>query len=139
MNPLSDPVIVAAIAEAWRDSTADNPDTRHEEGGYIVQNPDGTLTLERWPSGEQFQIVPPALDSNNCYNGRMVVATFHTHPNPPVDESGRKWDQAPGAADKRWHHRRNLRGFVISAAQVFEITPDGNVVVIGKREEVLKP
>ncbi len=139
MEPLSNPLVIAELDRAWKDSDAQTAGKRHEEGGYILMNSDGSLTVERWPHGEQFRIIPPPLDANNCYNGFAVVATFHTHPNPILDETGRKWEQAPGTADKRLHQRQNLRGFVISSAHVFQIDADGSVTVIGTRNEVLKP
>lgn len=66
-----------------------------------------------------------------------VIATFHTHPNPPVDESGREWGQDPSASDRRWHRRRKLRGFVVSRMFVYEIDVAGRVSVAGNRDEVL--
>lgn len=137
MDPLADPVVKAEIVRAWRDSQADDPINRHEEGGYIVLNPDGTMAVERWPHGEQWRIVPPPLDTMNRYNGKMVVAAFHTHPNPPSDEDGREWDQAPSASDRRWHGRRRLPGFVISESLIYEIDVDARVSILGNREEVL--
>ena len=62
--------------------------SRHEEGGYIVLNADGSFGVERWPRGEQSGIMPPPLGRDNRYKGREVVAAFHTHPNPAIDETG---------------------------------------------------
>ena len=109
------------MSRAWDESQSDDPDARHEEGGYIVQTPEGALVVERGPLGDKARIYPPPLDGNNCYNGRTVVATFHTHPNPAVDEGGQEWEQSPSVADGRWHERRNLGGFVISRMFVYEI------------------
>jgi hypothetical protein len=81
--------------------------------------------------------VPPPLDANNCYNEKPVVAAFHTHPNPPVDEVGREWEQGPSESDRRWHRERNLRGFVVSLMLVYEIDENASVSVVGKRDEVL--
>jgi hypothetical protein len=129
--------ILAEMKRAWRESRAEDPKQRHEEGGYILLNADGSYTVERWPRGEQFRIAPPPLDINGCYNGTQVIAVFHTHPNPPIDEAGREWEQGPSEADRRWHVRRRLRGFVISATSVYEIAVDGTATVVGKRDEVL--
>jgi hypothetical protein len=68
-----------------------------------------------------------------------VLATFHTHPNPPIDERGRAWKQEPGESDRRWHQCRGLRGFVVSDALVYEIDLNGNVRTVGRRDEVLSP
>lgn len=100
-------------------------------------NPDHSYAIERWARGEQSRIVPPALDADNCYNMRRVVAAFHTHPNPPVDEAGAEWEQGPSESDRRWHGRRKLRGFVVSQMFIYEIDANANVSAIGKRDEVL--
>jgi hypothetical protein len=136
LNALIHPAVAMAIRRAWLDSHAAVPTSRHEEGGYIVQNSDGSYGVDRWPRGERSQIVPPPLDPDNRYNGRIVMAAFHTHPNPPVDESGSIWDQRPSESDRRWHVRRKLRGIVVSGEVVFEIDLDGTVSVLGKRLEM---
>src|SRR5688572_30379006 len=102
------------MSRAWHESRADDPLERHEEGGYIVLNADGSHAVERWPRGGQSGITPPSLNADGRYNGKLVVAAFHTHPNPGVDEAGRLWEQEPSRSDRRWHARRKLRGFVIS-------------------------
>lgn len=137
VDPLADPAVIAGMARAWDESQPDEAAGRHEEGGYIVLNPDHSCDIERWPRGDQCRIVPPPLDANNCYNGRTVVAAFHTHPNPPIDEMGREWEQCPSQSDRRWHERRRLRGFVISRTLVYEIAADARVSVVGRRDEVL--
>jgi hypothetical protein len=139
MEPLTDPSICAELDRAWRESQPDAPTYRHEEGGYIVQNDDNSYSIERWPRGGQSRIMPPPLDANNCYNGRAVIATFHTHPHPPIDEMGREWEQRPSESDRRWHERRRVHGIVISRELVFEIDANGTVSVLGKRREVLRP
>lgn len=139
MDLLSNPTILAALERAWRDSKPADTADRHEEGGYIVVSSGGPHRVERWSAGERGQMAPPLLDPDNGYNGGVVVATFHTHSNPPVDELGREWDQAPGQSDVRWHRRRNLRGIVVGWEYIYEILSNGNVQVVGKREEVLKP
>jgi hypothetical protein len=78
------------------------------------------------------------MDSNGCYNGKLVVAAFHTHPNPPLDEAGREWSQGPSEADRRWHGRRKLPGIVVSQMFVYEIDGNISVRIIGRRVEVLK-
>jgi len=97
----NDPVVKAAIQAAWEDSSADNATTRHEEGGWIYEDADGNLSVQRWPSGNRSSIdapppTPPA--------GSQVVGEFHTHPNwqPPdgKDEDGKTWKQGPSDSDK---------------------------------------
>jgi hypothetical protein len=137
LDPLSIRAILDEISQAWRDSLADDPDLRHEEGGYIMLEADLSYAVARWPRGEQSRIRPPAMDADSCYNGRPVMASFHTHPNPPIDEAGREWEQGPSASDRRWHERRNLRGYVVSQLQVYEISGRGRVSIVGRRDEVL--
>jgi hypothetical protein len=103
----------------------------------VVLNPDLSYGVERWRRGGQFRIVPPSLDVNGCYNGRLVVAAFHTHPNPSIDETGREWEQGPSESDRRWHVRRKLRGYVVSRTVVYEIDVNAVVSVVGRRDEVL--
>jgi hypothetical protein len=139
LDPLKNPAILAEMNRAWRESQADDPMHRHEEGGYIVLNADSSHGIERWTRGGQSQIMPPALDANNCYNGKVVVAAFHTHPNPARDETGQEWEQGPSESDRGWHGRRKLRGFVIGWMLVYEIGVNAAISVIGKRDEVLGP
>jgi YD repeat-containing protein len=97
----NDPVVKAAIDAAWADSNADNTTTRHEEGGWIYEDADGNLSVQRWPAGNRSSIDPcPAMPPP----GGQVVGEFHTHPNwhPPdgKDEAGKEWKQGPSEADK---------------------------------------
>jgi hypothetical protein len=137
MDAIANPLIKSELRRAWQQSLEDDPINRHEERGYIVLNPDSSLAVERWPRGEQSRIVPPLLAADNRYNGKPVVAAFHTHPNPSVDEEGRLWEQAPSPSDRRWHGRRKLRGYVISGSHVYAVDANGSVSVLGKRDEVL--
>ena len=136
MNPLAFPTVRAAMNAAWVDSQPNSRVNRHEEGGYVV-HADGGLEVHRWQRGEQSQLTPPPLDADHCYNGKVAIAAFHTHPNPPIDEIGEEWEQTPSKSDRRWHQRRKLRGFVISRSLVYEIDVLGNVYVVGAREKVL--
>jgi hypothetical protein len=137
LSPLSDPTIRAALSAAWADSQPGSPSSRHEEGGYILSRADGSFEVVRWFHGDKSRLVPPSLDANRCYNGLIAVAAFHTHPNPPLDESNAEWEQAPSTTDRRWHQRQALPGFVISRDLVYEIDAAGKVSVLGAREEVL--
>ena len=97
----NDPAVKAAMEAAWADSSADNATTRHEEGGWIYEDADGNLTVERWPAGNRSSIdpLPPSPPP-----GGKVVGEFHTHPNwhPPdgKDEAGTKWKQGPSDEDE---------------------------------------
>jgi YD repeat-containing protein len=97
----NNPAVKAAMDAAWADSNADNATTRHEEGGWIYEDADGNLTVQRWPAGNRSSIdaSPPAPPP-----GGQVVGEFHTHPNwhPPdgKDEAGTEWNKGPSDADK---------------------------------------
>ena len=137
MNLLSAPAIISELLHAWRDSYPENPSNRHEEGGYIAINSTGELVVSRWPRGERSRITPPTLASDNRYNGLVVIAAFHTHPNPPIDEAGREWEQGPSESDRRWHMRHELQGFVVSRSLIYRIEATGMISVVGKHVEVL--
>jgi hypothetical protein len=90
---LNEPVVQQALDDAWQDSLPADPARRHEEGGWIFMNPTTREVLScRAPAGEQSLLdvsAPPVVA------GAVVVATFHTHPNP----SAEGWDPGPSSAD----------------------------------------
>jgi hypothetical protein len=90
--------------QAWKDSNpSDNNDPKtHEQGGWIKKKLFGKLNLERWPGGDQAQMIPPAKPRN-------AIMTFHTHPN-----YGPEWVQGPSDADKRFAGYVGVGGFVIN-------------------------
>lgn len=74
------------MEEAWEDSQPDDPNRRHEEGGFITRDQNGILHVRRWPPGTKYKIRVPTAEKVNdkpFYNGEEVVGEFHTHPNPP--------------------------------------------------------
>jgi hypothetical protein len=77
---LGDPIVRRALDAAWADSLPTDDVRRHEEGGWIYADiVTGALAVERAPAGGQASLdlsTPPIL------LGRLVVGTFHTHPNP---------------------------------------------------------
>jgi hypothetical protein len=90
---LNELVVQEALEEAWKDSLPDDPALRHEEGGWIyIVVTTGALLVRRAAPGTQTILdlsVPPTVAD------AMVVATFHTHPNP----SAEGWQTGPSAAD----------------------------------------
>jgi hypothetical protein len=147
LNPIDDPKVKAAMRKAWENSQADDPDNRHEEGGYIVKNADGGYGVESWPRGKGASIAPPPRDKDGKYNGKEVVGEFHTHPNPPVDEKGKKWNQ--GGHEGDWDGIKDEKypgdSYIISKDSVWKVSPDGqptrdktgNEVPYGSRQDVL--
>jgi hypothetical protein len=146
-SPLHDPDVQRGMREAWNDSQAGDPAKRHEEGGYIVREADGTYGVERWPRGQGASIAPPPRDSNGKYNGKEVVGEFHTHPNPPVDENGKKWKQGGHEGDWNGIAAEKYPGdsYIISRDNVWGVSPggqpnrdsSGNEVPLGKREDII--
>ncbi|HVC97655.1 MAG TPA: Mov34/MPN/PAD-1 family protein [Pirellulales bacterium] len=90
---LNEPVVQQALEQAWNDSLPGDPLRRHEEGGWIYKdNTTGNLVVRRASAGAQASLdlsAPPMVP------GAVVVATFHTHPNP----SAEGWEPGPSSAD----------------------------------------
>jgi len=90
---LVDPTVRAALEDAWNASMADDPANRHEEGGWLyIDVTSGAKQVRRAVPGGQSQL---DLDSPPMVPGCVVVATFHTHPNPTSEG----WDPGPSDAD----------------------------------------
>lgn len=120
------------MKQAWFDSEP-NVSGGHEEGGFIVADDFGILSVIRWEKGTQNEIILPP--HGNCFaNGKDIVASFHTHPN-----TGEDFQQEPSLTDIRAvRDDFDLKGefylgeFVISQENVYLIEPSGFVGVIGK-------
>jgi hypothetical protein len=110
----ADPTVKAALEDAWAASQAGNKTTRHEEGGWILEDMAGNLTVVPWASGNRDGITPGATPPPPP--GGRVVGHYHTHPNPPTDEDGNQWEQGPSEADKNFADNRNLPGIVVNGA-----------------------
>ncbi|MBU4225464.1 MAG: Mov34/MPN/PAD-1 family protein [Chloroflexi bacterium] len=124
---LFNPIVQTDLQQAWADS---NPGATggHEEGGFVIKDQDGNLSVIRWPQGLQDVIgVPPHA---NCRVDELeIVATFHTHPN-----TGSDYLQEPSETDKRAvRDDPDLKAseyageFVISQAIIYLVTPAGQV------------
>ena len=133
---LNDPIVRAALKQAWQDS---QPGVigGHEEGGFILRDSTGNLNVVRWSKGAQDTIILPPRP--NCkIGGDDIVATFHTHPN-----TGSDYLQEPSETDKRAvRDDPDLKGaayegeFVISQAVIYLITPNGQVREIGNAQGI---
>ena len=134
---LRDPIVRTTLARAWGQSKP-GVEGGHEEGGFVVLDPDESLSVEPWPAGERGSIAVP--EHAGCvFKGMAIVATFHTHPN-----TGPDYLQQPGESDKRGvRDDENLKGpiyvgeFVISNEMVYLITPSGTIRELSKRIELL--
>jgi hypothetical protein len=92
---VNDPVVRAALEQAWLDSVADDPQLRHEEGGWIYMDlSNGALSIRRAAGGAEADI---DLTSPPAVAGAVVVGKFHTHPNPRIEG----WYTGP-SPDDRW-------------------------------------
>lgn len=90
---LNHPTIQRALEAAWVDSLPGDPLNRHEEGGWVyVDTTTGAMTIRRAPTGAQAML---DLNTPPIVPGSVVVATFHTHPNP----SAEGWQPGPSTAD----------------------------------------
>jgi hypothetical protein len=92
---LADPIVRQALNDAWRDSLPADPLRRHEEGGWgYMDIATGVVSIHRAPAGARAVL---NLNHPPVVQGSVVVATFHTHPNP----SAEGWDPGPSPADVR--------------------------------------
>lgn len=134
---LNDPVIRAALKEAWLDSQP-GISGGHEEGGFILLDETGKIRVMRWPKGEQDTILIPPHSSCQI-DGSEIVATFHIHPN-----TGPDYLQEPSDTDVRAvRDDSHLKGskyegeLVISAELVYLVTPASGVRELGATLEIL--
>ncbi|MBI5650841.1 MAG: hypothetical protein HZC40_10430 [Chloroflexi bacterium] len=134
---LDDPDIRKALEQAWHDSQPGIVGG-HEEGGFILRDATGTLSVVRWQTGAQDTIIVPPHP--NCkIGGNDILATFHTHPNT-ADE----YLQEPSETDRRaMRDDPDLKGrfyegeFVISQETIYLIAPNGQVSEAGRTREIL--
>ena len=92
---LDSEVVITALEDAWIDSRADHPEFRREQGGWIFVNlTSGELFAVRAHSEFQSEL---ELFEAPSVAGSMVVATYHTHPNP----SSAGWYPGPSNHDAR--------------------------------------
>lgn len=134
---LNNSVVRTALKHAWEDS---NPGVTggHEEGGFILQDSAGNLSIARWTTGNQSSISLP--EHSKCkIGGDDIVASFHTHPN-----TGDDYLQEPSETDKRAvRGDPDLKGefyvgeFVISQATIYLIEPNGQVSEVANRSILL--
>jgi hypothetical protein len=137
MGVLSDQGVVEAFRRAWHES---KPGTigGHEEGGFVVKNADGALTVVRWPRGVLDRIEVPEHPGGQ-FQGTVIIATFHTHPN-----TGPEYQQEPSLTDVRAVRddpdlrRAEYEGeYVISQDIMYGILPGGEIEAVGQTTVLL--
>lgn len=111
-------VVQQALDKAWLDSLPGDALGRHEEGGWIYCNPtSGEIVVKRAPQGGQAAIdlsQPPIL------SGLMVVAKFHTHPNP----SAEGWNPGPSPGDQLVDSRHGVPDLIRADNGLYVSGPD---------------
>lgn len=116
---LNDPTVQAAFAAAWADSFPDDPQMRHEEGGFIYYNPIvKTIAIRRTRPGRRSELdlsSPPVVQ--DCY----LVGIYHTHPTL----IGFMPD--PSSDDHKLADEAGIPFFTISEEQVYVIGPTQRV------------
>jgi len=129
---LNNLVVRTVLRQAWEDSQP-GLTGGHEEGGFILRDSDGNLSVERWPHGQQGSITVPSHPGCRI-NDQDIVATFHTHPN-----TGGDYLQEPGETDKRaMRDDPHLKAvfyegeFVISAQSIYRIAPTEQVSEVAR-------
>ena len=135
VSALNELAVRAALKQAWKDCQP-GVTGGHEEGGFILRDREGNLSIARWPKGAQNDILVPPHP--NCKIGESdIVATFHTHPN-----TGSDYLQEPSETDRRAvRDNHNLKGafyegeLVISQNSIFLVAPDGQVSEVGITNE----
>jgi hypothetical protein len=133
---MNNPAVRTALKQAWQESKP-GVSGGHEEGGFILRDAAGNLSVARWPKGAQDTIILPPRP--NCrISGKDIVASFHTHPN-----TGSDYLQEPSETDKRAvRDDPDLKGafyvgeLVISTDKVYLITPNGQVSEIENRRDI---
>jgi uncharacterized Zn-binding protein involved in type VI secretion len=130
--------VKAGMKSAWENSNSDSFVGRHEEGGFIVRNPDGTLSAEPCPPGTRSGYQYPTPEPGMTYNGKPIEGTYHTHPNPKVDALGRAHRQGPSPQDVELAKQCPGDSYVVSDDNVYRVGPDGNTTLVGPRDEVLR-
>jgi len=137
MSLWNDENVRAWLRQAWQDSRPGTNDAR-EQGGFVLQDADGFLSVERWPRGEQDRIVvPPHMGGRRT--GKRIVATFHTHPN-----AGDEYEQEPSLTDIRavrddpdLQHAEYEGELVIATENLYRIRPDGSVEIAERTDDFL--
>jgi hypothetical protein len=90
---VKDPTVLQALEDAWHDSLPNDKQLRHEEGGWVYSDTaTGTNTIRLAAAGKQADL---HLDFPPLIVGSVIVATFHTHPNPTSEG----WETGPSSDD----------------------------------------
>jgi hypothetical protein len=126
-----------ALRQAWDESSPGSYEA-HEEGGFLLRSADGSIVIERWPVGLKKRIFVPEHPGGRRY-GLVIVATFHTHPNPNrayIQEPSRN-DVLAVRNDPELSHPEYEGELVIATEFTYLIRRTGQVETIGRTGELL--
>ncbi len=135
---LENRTILFELKQAWLDSVP-GISGGHEEGGFIVADDFAVLSVVRWTKGTNNEIILPP--HRNCLiDGKVIVASFHTHPN-----TGDDFQQEPSLTDVRAvRDDFDLKGefylgeFVISQENIYLIESSGQFNIFGNTKEIFE-
>src|SRR5262245_3470930 len=114
---MNDAIVRQALEDAWTDSLTDDPNRRHEEGGWIYLNVAGQISIQRAVSGEQALLDlsnPPSIPDS------FIVGKFHTHPNPSTEG----WEPRPSETDQRTDARHGVPDLIRADDGIHVSGPD---------------
>lgn len=115
---LANPVVQQALQDAWADSQPHDPARRHEEGGWVYMDvSSGKVSIRRSRSGIQDRI---DLGQPEIVLMSVVVAKFHTHPNPTSEG----WNPEPSALDEYYDDLHGVPDLIVSDSGTFVSGPD---------------
>ncbi len=108
---VSDSNIRTEVMRAWQESM-DGQKMVHEQGGWIVKDEQGRLSVQRWPIGSPGSIAPTPQPSN-------AMGHFHTHPYA-ADET---LIHLPSPRDIDFTERHHIPGFIVDRQSILRIDP----------------
>ncbi|WDE02473.1 carboxypeptidase-like regulatory domain-containing protein [Thalassomonas actiniarum] len=132
-DPLKNNDLRQAFRDAWTNSNPggglaeDNPG-RHEQGGWIVQHPDGSITIDPWPLGDGDSITPGPQPAG-------TIGGFHTHPNTDASI----YAQEPSQGDIDTTIPQGVPCYIISNDRIYRVNVDGTVDDLGSRGDLTSP
>lgn len=138
MKALEYPQVREATFRAWEESFP-GTNQAHEEGGFVLRLQDGSFGIERWPRGDQDEIVVPSHPHGRRGEG-LILATFHTHPNTGVE-----YLQEPSVTDVRavredpdLAHPEYEGEYVVAKELTYLIRRNGQVETVGRTDDLLQ-
>lgn len=148
---IKDPAVIKAAKQAFAESRV-NYRTRFEQGFFIVEEADGSLSTIRWPKGGTDHITVPATETRIgrgvFFQGKKVRGTVHTHPifsEDRIASGNPKLSSMPSKADGVMadilfrESKGSIAGehYVVAGDLVYVFDHQSRFSVIGKRFDVI--